>query len=310
MSVFFTLHLSLRTFARNKVRTSLTMLGIVIGVASVVTIIAIGGGASRLVEERVRSLGSNMIMVFPAAQSQGGVSMGGGSRITLTPQDAAAIQNEIEGVKAVSPVVQARGQVIYRDRNWLPRSIRGEGEDYLDVKDWPIVEGEFFTSEDVQAGRKVCVIGMTLLENLFPDESPVDKVIRIQGKPFRILGVLDRKGTSAGGEDQDDVVIVPWTTVKRVLQGSSFNNVDLLLVSSKNEADMTEVGEEVTALLRDRHHLSQDEDPDFNLLSMVDMVQTATQNARIMTTFLVIIASISLVVGGVGIMNIMLVSVV
>jgi putative ABC transport system permease protein len=310
MSVFFTLHQSFRTFARNKVRTSLTMLGIIIGVASVVTIIAIGGGASRLVEERVRSLGSNMIMVVPGAQSQGGVSMGGGSRITLTPQDAAAIQNEIEGVKAVSPVVQARGQVIYGDRNWLPRSIRGEGEGYLDVKDWPILEGEFFTSEDVQAGRKVCVIGMTLLENLFPDESPVDRVIRIQGKPFRILGVLDRKGTSAGGEDQDDVVIVPWTTVKRVLQGSSFNNVDLLLVSSRNEADMTEVGNEVAALLRDRHHLSQEEDPDFNLLSMVDMVRTATQNARIMTTFLVIIASISLVVGGVGIMNIMLVSVV
>ncbi|HXX92223.1 MAG TPA: ABC transporter permease [Planctomycetota bacterium] len=309
MNVFSTFHLSFRSFARNKIRTSLTMLGIIIGVSNVVTILAIGTGAARLVEERVRSLGSNMLMIYPGAVSQGGVSMGGGTQVTLTPQDAEAIQHEIEGVKAVSPVVQTRGQIVYGDRNWLPRSIRGEGEDYLEVKDWGILEGEFFNVEDVQAYRKVCVIGMTLMENLFPDESPVGRVIRIQGRPFRILGVLDRKGTSAGGEDQDDVVILPWTTVKKVLQGSSFNNVDLLLVSSREEAQMAKVGNEVEALLRDRHHIPDDHTGDFNILSTVEIIETSTRNAKVMTTFLAIVASISLLVGGVGIMNIMLISI-
>jgi putative ABC transport system permease protein len=309
LSVSLLLALPVRCLLRNKVRTCLTMLGIVIGIASVIAMIAIGQGASQLVEDRVRSLGSNMIMVMPGAQNTGGVSLGGGSRITLTPDDARAIREGVPGVKAVSPVVQTRGQLVYGGLNWAPRSIRGEGEDYLEVKDWNLLEGAFFSQEDVQSARRVCVIGTTVLENLFPEESPLGKTMRIQNMPFRILGVLDRKGTSAGGEDQDDVVILPWTTVKRVLQGSRFNNLDVVLISSVDQEGMAEVEREVTALLHERHHLAPSEAEDFRTLSMEDMVRTSTESTRVMTTMLALIASISLLVGGVGIMNIMLVSV-
>jgi putative ABC transport system permease protein len=285
------------------------MLGIVIGIASVIAMIAVGRGAQRLVEARVRSLGSNMIMIMPGAQQSGGVSLGGGSRMTLTPDDARAIQEEIPGIKAVSPVVQTRGQLVYGDLNWAPRSIRGEGEDYLEVKNWPILEGDFFSSEDVRSARRVCVVGTTVMENLFPDESPVGKTLRIQNMPFLVVGVLDRKGTSAGGDDQDDVVILPWTTVKRVLQGSRFNNLDVVLISSTHEETMPEVEREVAALLQERHHLAPAEAPDFRTLSMDEMIRTATESTKVMTTMLALIASISLLVGGVGIMNIMLVTV-
>ena len=285
------------------------MLGIVIGIASVIAMMAVGRGAQRLVEARVRSLGSNIIMVMPGTQQNGGVSLGGGSRVTLTPDDARAIQEEVPGVKAVSPVVQTRGQLVYRELNWAPRSIRGEGEDYLEVKNWALLEGDFFSAEDVGSARRVCVVGTTVQENLFPDESPVGKTMRIQNMPFRILGVLDRKGTSAGGEDQDDVVILPWTTVKRVLQGSRFNNLDVVLISSSDEENMPEVQREVAALLQERHHLTPTEEPDFRTLAMDEMIQTATQSTKVMTTMLALIASISLLVGGVGIMNIMLVTV-
>jgi putative ABC transport system permease protein len=309
--VSFPLLLSLpfRCLLRNKIRTGLTMLGIVIGIASVIAMMAVGQGAQRLVEARVRSLGSNIIMVMPGAQQSGGVTLSGGSRITLTPDDARAIQEEIPGVKAVSPVVQTRGQLVYGDLNWAPRSIRGEGEDYLEVKDWPLLEGDFFSTEDVGSARRVCVIGTTVQENLFPDESPVGKTMRIQNMPFLVLGVLDRKGTSAGGEDQDDVVILPWTTVKRVLQGSRFNNLDVVLISSQHEETIPEVEREVTALLQERHHIAPTEAADFRTLSMDEMIQTATESTKVMTTMLALIASISLLVGGVGIMNIMLVTV-
>ena len=229
--------------------------------------------------------------------------------MNLTPQDAEAIRRTIPGVKAVSPVVQTRGQLIYGDQNWAPQSIRGEGEDYLAVKDWDIVDGAFFTEEDVSAARKVCVVGNTVVENLFGDESPVGKTVRIQNMPFRVIGVLGLKGSSPGGEDQDDVVIVPWTTAKRVLRGSRFNNLDVVLVSSTAEGNMSEVEREVTGLLRERHHLSSGQDEDFRMLSMTDMVEASTRTTKIMTTLLATIASISLLVGGVGIMNIMLVTV-
>lgn len=309
MSLPLFVSLPVRCLLRNKTRTALTMLGIIIGIASVIAMMAIGQGASRLVENQIRSLGSNMIMIMPGSQNSGGVSMGGGSRVTLTPDDARAIQEEIAGVKAVSPVVQTRGQLIYGDLNWAPRSIRGEGEDYLEVKDWNLEEGSFFSQEDVQSARRVCAIGMTVREALFPDESPVGRTMRIQNMPFQILGVLDRKGTSAGGEDQDDVVILPWTTAKRVLQGSRFNNLDVVLISSVNQESMPEVEREITSLLHERHHLAPAQPEDFRTLSMEDMVRSATASSKIMTTMLALIASISLIVGGVGIMNIMLVSV-
>ncbi|HLY73053.1 MAG TPA: ABC transporter permease, partial [Planctomycetota bacterium] len=273
MNATLLLFLPLRSLLRNKTRSFLTMLGIVIGIASVIALVAIGEGASNLVESQVRSLGSNMIMIMPGALQNSGVSLGGGSHMNLTPQDAEAIRRTIPGVKAVSPVVQTRGQLIYGDQNWAPQSIRGEGEDYLAVKDWDIVDGAFFTEEDVSAARKVCVVGNTVVENLFGDESPVGKTVRIQNMPFRVIGVLGLKGSSPGGDDQDDVVIVPWTTAKRVLRGSRFNNLDVVLVSSTAEGNMSEVEREVTGLLRERHHLSSEQDEDFRMLSMTDMVE-------------------------------------
>jgi putative ABC transport system permease protein len=309
MNFSLLLILPIRNLLRNKTRSLLTMLGIVIGIASVIAMVAIGEGASRRVESQVRSLGSNMIMVMPGTLQASGVSLGGGSSMTLTPEDAEAIHRTIPGVKAVSPVVQTRGQLIYRDQNWAPQSIRGEGEDYLAVKDWDITEGDFFTPEDVTAARKVCVLGNTVVENVFGDESPVGKTVRIQNMPFRVIGVLGIKGTSPGGEDQDDVVILPWTTAKRVLRGSRFNNLDVVLVSSMDERAMPEVEREVTDLLRERHHLTSEQDADFRMLSMTDMVEASTRTTKITTMLLAAVASISLLVGGVGIMNIMLVSV-
>ena len=309
MNLSLLLLLPIRGLLRNKTRSALTMLGIVIGIASVIAMVAIGEGASRLVESQVRSLGSNMIMIMPGALQTGGVSLGGGSRQTLTPDDAEAIRRTIPGVKAVSPVVQTRGQMVYGDQNWAPGSIRGEGEDYLEVKDWDVVDGAFFTAEDVTAARKVCVVGNTVVENLFGDEAPVGKTVRINNMPFRVVGVLGLKGNTPTGEDQDDVVILPWTTAKRVLRGSRFNNLDVVLVSSTDEGSIPEVEREVTDLLRERHHIPESQDEDFRMLSMTEMVETSTRTTKIMTTLLATIASISLLVGGVGIMNIMLVSV-
>jgi putative ABC transport system permease protein len=301
--------LSIRALLRNKTRSALTMLGIVIGIASVIAMVAIGEGASRMVESQIRSLGSNMIMIMPGALQTSGVSLGGGSRMTLTPDDAEAIRRTVPGVKAVSPVVQTRGQLVYGTQNWAPGSIRGEGEDYLAVKDWDIVEGAFFTEEDVTAARKVCVVGNTVVENLFEGESPVGKTVRINNMPFRVTGVLGLKGNTPTGEDQDDVVILPWTTAKRVLRGSRFNNVDILLVSSTEEEFIPEVERGVTELLRERHHIPDTQEEDFRMLSMTEMVESSTRTTKIMTTLLAAVASISLLVGGVGIMNIMLVSV-
>lgn len=300
---------SVRALLRNKTRSALTMLGIVIGIAGVITTRAVGEGASRQVERQIRSMGSNMILIMPGAVQTGGVSLGGGTRNTLTDEDARAIQDSVPHVKAVSPVIQTRGQLVYGSENWAPASIRGEGEDYLQVKAWEMVEGEFFDEDDVRAARKVCVIGQTVQENLFPDESPVGKTVRLKNMPFRIIGVLDRKGSAASGEDQDDVVILPWTTAKHVLQGSRFNNVDLLLISSDDPDAMTEVEGEVSSLLRQRHRLSEDQPEDFRTLTMVQMVESGTASARIMTTFIASVAALSLLVGGVGIMNIMLVTV-
>jgi len=309
MNLSLLLSLPTRCLLRNKVRSLLTMLGIVIGVAGVIAMAAVGDGATRLVESQVRSLGSNMIMVMPGAIQTSGLSLGAGTRNTLTSEDADAIRDTVPGVKAVSPVIQTRGQMIYGNLNWSPASIRGEGEDYLQVKDWDIEEGDYFTSDDVRAARKTCVIGRTVRENLFPDESPLGKLVRLKGMPFRISGVLGPKGTSAGGEDQDDVVILPWTTAKHVLQGSRFHNVDLVLISSEDPEGMPEVEREVTELLRERHHLAPAQPEDFRTLTMDEMIERATQSAKIMTTLLAAVASISLLVGGVGIMNIMLVSV-
>ncbi len=280
-----------------------------IGIASVIAMIAIGQGASLMIQQQVNTLGSNMITLFPSATSSGGVSLGAGSRPTLSPEDGAAVAREIDRVKGVSPVVYTRGQAAYGNRNWWVSGLRGEGAEYLVVKGWSLEEGDFYSETDVAAGSKVCVVGLTVRDALFEGESPVGKTIRIRNMPFRVLGVLGRKGTGGHGEDQDDVVILPWTTVRRVLQGASVNTVDALLVSAVTPDDVPQVQREVIALLRQRHRLAEQQENDFKIMTMDEMIETATETSRTMTQLLALIASISLVVGGIGIMNIMLVAV-
>jgi putative ABC transport system permease protein len=300
---------AIRALAKNKVRTGLTMLGIVIGIASVIAMVAIGQGASQMVKQQVSSIGVNLLMVWPASVVTSGVSLGAGSRATLTSKDVRAIASEIPCVSAVSPVVYASGQIVYENQNWLPLSIRGVGAHYPEVKDWPIEEGSFFSEEDELQARKVCVLGKTVAENLFGGDSPLGKSIRMKHIPVQVVGVLSRKGTSASGSDQDDVVILPWSTVKHVLQGSAFDTIDLVMISAHTETDIPQAERELDALLRQRHHLSEEDTPDYMIRPMTEVIEAATRSARVMTVLLGVIASIALFVGGIGIMNIMLVTV-
>ena len=311
MNPFASILLAVRQLGRNKIRTILTMLGIVIGIASVIAMVAMGQGASSMVEKQISSMGRNLMMVYPGAASSGGFSWGAGSTTTLTPDDGVAIVKEVPSIAAVTPVVRTRGQqLIYGNQNWVPGSLMGCSTSFTEVRDWEIETGAFFTEQDVYAAAKVCVLGKTVSDNLFGNEAPVDKVIRVKNMPFKVVGVLTTKGTNAMGSDQDDLLVAPWTTVKRVLQGSAFNNVDQLLVTAHTAAGMTEAQQDITTLLRQRHRLRDKEESDFRILPMSEIASTMTQTSRIMTVLLAFIASISLLVGGIGIMNIMLVSVV
>jgi len=303
--------LSIKSLGRNKVRTFLTMLGIVIGIASVIAMVAIGQGASKRIESQINSMGRNLLMVLPGAATSGGFSFGAGSVTTLTPDDGAAITKEIRTVEAVTPIARTRGlQLVYGSVNWAPNQILGASPAFVEVRDWPVEEGAFFTDQDVFSASKVCVIGASVAENLFQGESPAGKVIRVKNMPFRVLGVLVKKGTSAMGQDQDDLMVCPWTTVKMVLQGSAFHNIDQLLVSANSAAELPDAVEGITNLLRQRHRMRESEPSDFRILLMSEMMAATSENTKTMTLFVTMIAAISLLVGGIGIMNIMLVSVV
>ncbi|HLY11502.1 MAG TPA: ABC transporter permease [Planctomycetota bacterium] len=311
MNPFATILLAVRQLGRNKIRTFLTMLGIVIGIASVIAMVAMGQGASSMVEKQISSMGRNLLMVLPGAASSGGFSFGAGSTTTLTPDDGVAITKEVSAVAGVTPVVRTRGQqLIYGNQNWVPGSLMGCSTSFTDVRDWEIEAGAFFTEQDVFAATKTCVLGKTVADNLFQGEDPVDKIIRVKNMPFKVVGVLSAKGTNAMGSDQDDLLVAPWTTVKHVLQGSAFNNVDQLLVTAVTAPRIAEATQDITTLLRQRHRLRDKEESDFRILTMSEMASTMTQTSRVMTVLLAFIASISLLVGGIGIMNIMLVSVV
>jgi len=311
MNPFASILLSVRALGRNKVRTFLTMLGIVIGIASVIAMVAIGQGASKKIEAQINSMGRNLLMVLPGAMSSGGFSMGSGSVTTLTPDDGLAIKKEVPAVEAMTPVARARGlQLVVGSLNWAPNQIMGVSPAFTEVRDWPVDEGSFFTEQDVFSASKVCVLGKTVAEQLFQGESPIDHVIRVKNMPFKVVGVLARKGTSAMGQDQDDLMLCPWPTVKMVLQGSAFNNIDYLLVSANTAGELPEAVADITSLLRQRHRIRETEVSDFRIMLMSEMMSTASESTTTMTKLLLMIASISLLVGGIGIMNIMLVSVV
>jgi putative ABC transport system permease protein len=298
--------LATRSIRKNKLRTMLTMLGIVIGVAAVIMMVAVGYGAQSRIREQVSSLGTNMIVVTPGSTAQGGVSQGAGTFNRLTTEDAEKLRREGTLLSAVSPVVFTRAQAVGGLGNWRT-SINGVSTAYQTIRDWSIQSGVFFTDDDVRSVRKVAVLGGTVATNLFPDEDPVGQQIRLRNEPFTIIGVLATKGQTAGGADQDDVILVPYTTARSRLSGFSF--IGMILVSTYSAADIPAVQEEIRAIMRESHRLDEAASDDFTVRSQDELAKAAQSTTQVMSWLLAAIASISLLVGGIGIMNIMLVSV-
>ena len=305
MSFLMVLRVAFKALARNKMRTALTMLGMIIGVSAVITMVALGTGAQSSIETQIQSAGTNMIMVSAGNFQQGGVRMGQGNASTLTPDDAAAIR-EVPGVQYVAPGVNTRGQLIAGNMNWGTQ-VQGTDVDLPMIRSWPLKAGAFFTPADVVTASKVAVLGSVTAEQLFGAEiDPVGQVIRINNQPFTVTGVMSSKGQSGMGQDQDDVVYVPYTTVMKKMRGiTSIQNVT---VSAASAADTTPTADRIATLLRTRHKI-QDNNDDFMVRTMEEMASVRVQATETMTSLLAGIAGVSLLVGGIGIMNIMLVSV-
>jgi putative ABC transport system permease protein len=308
MNAQVTIRIAMRALYRNKGRSLLTALGIIIGIAAVIAVVAVGQGASVSVRTQISTMGNNLVTVFPGSMRTGGFHGGAGGQQTLTADDGEAILRECPHVTAVTPMVRSGAQVIYKENDWAT-SVQGVGPSYPVIRSWEVTDGEFFTESDIRSGSRVCVIGRTVLDQLFAGGDAVGKTIRVRNMPFRVIGVLARKGTAAWGQDQDDSIIAPWTTVRRVLQNSAFNNVNQLLISLDSMDNLAETKQEVTGILRQRHRLSAGADDDFTVTDMTEVTQMITQVSSLMTLLLTVIASISLLVGGIGIMNIMLVAV-
>ena len=297
--------LATQSIQKNKMRAALTMLGIIIGVAAVIVMVAVGYGARNRIREQINNLGTNMIVITPGAAQAGGVSQGAQAFPNLSLKDVEAIRKEAEFVSAVSPVVVSRTQVIGPAGNWRTL-INGVDIDFQAIRDWQTSSGDFFTAEDVRSNRKVALLGKTVADNLFPGEDPTGAEIQIRNVPFKVAGVLAAKGQTASGSDSDDVVVIPYTTATTSLSGRSF--IPQILASTANEEDLFAAQEEIRVLLREAHRLGENPD-DFTVRNQNDLAQAAESSTRVMTLLLAAIASISLLVGGIGIMNIMLVSV-
>ncbi len=356
MKFLTVLHIAIVALRRNLMRAFLTTLGIVIGVASVITMMELGKGSSRAIEKTVASMGANNLMVLPGTASSGGVSFGTGSVKTLTADDAVAILADGPAVKNAAPVVRARSQVVFGSRNWVPMFIQGTTPAFLDVRDWAVSEGEMFADRDVRNGSAICLIGKTLVDRLFDGLSPIGQELRVQNVALRVIGVLAPKGANMMGMDQDDILVAPWTTIKyRVsgsgvtqsssstntssstgssaasgvypqssgvvypgsndtsvrfgLQGIRFENVDQIAVAARSAGEISLAIKQITEILRERHRLAPEDPDDFNIRDMSEMTKAVSKTTGLLTKLLLSVALISLVVGGVGIMNIMLVSV-
>lgn len=298
--------LALRSIRRNPGRSLLTVLGVVIGVASVVVMVAIGQGAKSAIEDRIANLGANLVVISPGSSSRGGVSGGAGSFNRLTVEDAELLARESQLLSAVSPVVVSRAVVVGARGNWRA-PLQGVDANYLQIRSWPLSSGRFFTEEEVTARRKVVVLGATVADALFPGEDPVGQLVRMRDVPLEVVGVLARKGQTAEGSDQDDVVIAPYTTVQTRLAGFQF--IAQILGSAWTEEDVPLAMDEVRVLMRESHRLPPGADDDFDVRDQSQLAEAAQGTTEVMTWLLAAVASVSLVVGGIGIMNIMLVSV-
>jgi ABC-type antimicrobial peptide transport system permease subunit len=361
--LYKTLLLAFKSLSRNIMRSSLTTLGIVIGVAAVIAMVEIGQGASAAVQQTIMSMGANNLLVRPGTASSGGVSFGTGSIMTMTPEDADTLANpdRCPAIESAAPIVRARTQVVFGNKNWVPIFIYGTTPNYLDIRDWSnLEEGNGFTMQDVLAMREVCIIGQTLVRELFDGESPVGQQVRISNRPFTVIGVLTRKGANMMGMDQDDIVLAPWTTIKFKVSGQSaqttnqsaavavdsmnkvntltqiypnatgitgffpipsalqaadtpqlvrFTNVDEILAQARSAERIPEAIEQINSVLRERHHIRAGQPDDFMVRDMTEMSKALGSTATLMAGLLLVVACISLLVGGVGIMNIMMVSV-
>ena len=295
-----------QSILKNKMRTLLTMLGIVIGVGAVIVMVAVGHGAQSQIESQIKGLGTNLLMVMPGSFNGGGVSQGAGAFNRLTVEDAEKVKQQSTMLAAVSPVITTRAQVIGGAGNWRTM-INGVSTDYLTIRDWSLSSGEMFTDADVKSSRKVALIGATVAKNLFPDGGELGAQIQIGHVPFTVGGVLAAKGQNAGGQDQDDVILMPYTTAQNRLSGNI--RLGQILASTFNPNDIPAAQEEIKGIMRDAHRLASGADDDFTVRNQTEIAQAATKTTSVMTGLLAAIASISLVVGGIGIMNIMLVSV-
>jgi putative ABC transport system permease protein len=311
MNVLASSRIAIRALRVNKLRSTLTMLGIIIGVGAVIAMVAIGTGAQARVAEQLQALGANMIFVFPGTTTSGGLRSGHGSSITLTEDDAWAIPRDVQGVEVAAPSVRGAGQLVWGNLNWST-IIQGVTPEYFEARDWPTSSGRVFAQEDVDAAAKVAILGQTVAENLFGDTDPIGQTIRVKKLLCTVVGVLERKGQNTWGQDQDDVIVIPLTTAKRKVLGVTQANartIGAISVKVRDNEDLKEVQQEVRDLIRQRHRLQPGQEDDFGIRSAAEMVQTKDEQAQLMTKLLMSIASVSLLVGGIGIMNIMLVSV-
>ena len=305
------IRIAFRALRMNKLRSALTMLGIVIGVASVIATVAIGSGATQRIQQQIASIGSNIIIVIPGSMSSSGVRLGTGNAVTLSEADARELVAQCPDVALASPMVRGGAQVVNGNNNWAT-SILGITPDYLTIRELTVAEGSEFAQQDVDSANKVAVLGQTPVDNLFDGADPIGQTIRIKNVPFSVVGVLTRKGQSSSGQDQDDVILLPISTAKRKVIGVKQANadaVDTIMMQAKSGAQIPAAQEEATALLRQRHHLQANDDNDFSIRNLEELFAAQEASSHIMAVMLAAVASVSLVVGGIGIMNIMLISV-
>src|SRR5713101_7762411 len=306
MRVGSTINVAFRALRRNKLRSALTALGIIIGVAAVIAMVGIGNGAKAQVEAQIASLGQNVILIFSGSTTSSGIRTGWGGAGTLKIEDAKAIRREVPGVVAVSEEVTSNTHVVAGNQNWFTR-IYGESADYFDIRQWPLADGAPFTPQDVRSANKVCVIGRTTATEIYGNDNPIGQVLRVKHVPFTVSGVLTTKGLSAHGVDQDDIVVMPYTSaMKRVAGGTTLRNINVQVADAKQ---MSAAQQQIIELLRQRHNIRAGRDDDFTVRNQQEIADAATATTDVMTGLLGAIAGVSLVVGGIGIMNIMLVSV-